>query len=500
MLPCLLLLAPFILARPLIANGNLGDEVKALVSTDVCGDQYPKCSPELCDNIAEDTTIHLKAGTYYIDRQIALPKGAKIIGAGVDKTIVKACGPPDENCDYSCNFCDDNSGGRRGFLLNSDTYVAKMTMVGKETGRRVMGSAALETPGCWDRGNRGNAGCKCQRDGDVCNRGKTDCKGIKNAVAEDIKVEAFGWSNNVWMPLLPDKTDGHENITFRGIVGLGTWADGANVHGGHRNILFENCHIKYAGDDCFGVWGGYARSAYQTNVTIRNNTFTWCRYPVPGGKNASFLKSCTGVARSIGIYGTGKGLAILDNILESTGATETYGQGWKQGPIAFHGSDWGNYDGFGSSTIRGNTIRRGDGDENCAEAGSQVCTIDGGFEWLVDRIHGGDNGCGSSPSPPPPPSPSKWEQHGGRNCYANHGANALAGVPYPISTNVALIDCQYACDSHAGCEGIIMPSAAKAGKGGCYLVQGLDIASCEPDSAWTLWAIQSTIQNTNLYV
>jgi hypothetical protein len=49
----------------------------------------------------------------------------------------------------------------------------------------------------------------------------------------------------------------------------GTWADGINIHGQHRNTLVQNCTVRYSsGDDSFAIW---SVGAGADNITFRDN-------------------------------------------------------------------------------------------------------------------------------------------------------------------------------------------------------------------------------------
>ena len=59
-------------------------------------------------------------------------------------------------------------------------------------------------------------------------------------------------------------------------------ADGINFHGGHHNILIEQCEMSYTGDDPYGLWPVSEDAqanpiSCQTNIVLRNNTGRWPR-------------------------------------------------------------------------------------------------------------------------------------------------------------------------------------------------------------------------------
>ena len=58
---------------------------------DLCAGAPTRCSPEICD-LEPGQVSRLKPGTYYHDKQIFLPTGSAIIGAGINVTHIVACG------------------------------------------------------------------------------------------------------------------------------------------------------------------------------------------------------------------------------------------------------------------------------------------------------------------------------------------------------------------------------------------------------------------------
>ncbi len=243
---------------------------------DVCAHLAPaeRCSPEICALPAAPgggAAVHrLAARTYYQDRPVLLPAGARVVGAGINKTFVVACGAP--------------SSGRRGFILNNNTYLGHLTWQGLQ-GSRGGFDAAVGTPGCLSTSCQG--GC-IPADG--------DCAGIANATVEHIHNAVYAGAGNgngngtgrqTWplstsvgwfpetLPWGPDGATGSRNITVRGLTSWGTWADGINFHGGHRDVLIEGCELSYTGDDPIGLWPGPAQC--QRNIVVRNNTARWPR-------------------------------------------------------------------------------------------------------------------------------------------------------------------------------------------------------------------------------
>ena len=75
-------------------------------------------------------------------------------------------------------------------------------------------------------------------------------------------------------------------------------ASGINFHGGHHDVLVEDCELSYTGDDPIGLWpvstdAKADRSVdCQRNIVIRNNTARWPRqYPgQKAGQNGSYAR------------------------------------------------------------------------------------------------------------------------------------------------------------------------------------------------------------------
>ena len=94
--------------------------------SDLCAGASTQCSPEICD-LEPGQVQRLARGTYYHNKQISLPKGSAIIGAGINVTYIVACGPP------LASGCNMNE--RRGFLMGDDTYVGNFSFTGRENSR-----------------------------------------------------------------------------------------------------------------------------------------------------------------------------------------------------------------------------------------------------------------------------------------------------------------------------------------------------------------------------
>ena len=83
---------------------------------DLCVGAPTQCSAEICD-LEPGQVSRLKPGTYYHDKQIFLPQGSGIIGAGINTTFIVACG---RQLASGCNMTE-----RRGFLMGDDTYARR---------------------------------------------------------------------------------------------------------------------------------------------------------------------------------------------------------------------------------------------------------------------------------------------------------------------------------------------------------------------------------------
>jgi hypothetical protein len=131
-------------------------------------------------------------------------------------------------------------------------------------------------------------------------------------------------------------------------------ASGINFHGGHHDVLVEDCELSYTGDDPIGLWpvstdAKADRSVdCQRNIVIRNNTARWPRqYPgQKAGQNGSYardeaacdcsdettangtnIKGCWG-HYCFATYAAGEGVAFLNNHCEGA-----------RGVIAFNGGE-----------------------------------------------------------------------------------------------------------------------------------------------------------------
>eukprot|EP00937_MAST-01D_sp_MAST-1D-sp2_P004790 g4790.t1 len=300
---------------------------------DSCAGAPTQCSPEICD-LKPGQFRRLAPGTYYHNRQIFLPEGSAIIGAGINKTYIIACGTPAAS---ACNLTE-----RRGFLMGNDTYIGNFTFRGREDARSgcPLGGAMVETPGCLGDycGAANNGGNTCNPPG----RSMEQCAGVANATAEYIHLHAWTMDHVGWFPPTAPwgegdfaETSGSVKITLRNLTSWGSFADGINFHGGHKYALIEGCEISYTADDTYAHWPqatfrpGYERlhdrRDCSDHIVFRNNV---ARYPRFGTGPATICsKDCSSHPNPcFSLWGSGSNMAILDNHCEEA-----------DGPVGMHG-------------------------------------------------------------------------------------------------------------------------------------------------------------------
>ena len=305
---------------------------------DLCTNAPTQCSAEIC-GLEPGQVQRLEPGTYYHNRQIFLPAGSAIIGAGINVTHIVACGP---RLASGCNMTE-----RRGFLMGDNTYVGNFTFRGRENKRSgcPLGNGMIETPGC--TGDYCGLHDARHTDEPLCNppdRTMEQCVGIINATAEYILLWSWTQDHVGWFPpTFPwgeDETSGSKNITLRNLTSWGSWADGINFHGGHKNALVEGCEISYTGDDLYAHWPQATfRPGFNNthdprdcsdSIVFRNNigraprdgyagpdTFCsgGCSHPSKPGAPPGYV-SPTGSCFSL--WGSGSNMAIVDNHCEET--------------------------------------------------------------------------------------------------------------------------------------------------------------------------------------
>lgn len=157
---------------------------------------------------------------------------------------------------------------RIGIIVGDNTYVGKFTFTGSDYQRpgdntwpSLCGGGAIETPGC--------ANPYCEKPD--LNTGNGDGRGASNVVIEDIDITPVTVQCMVYMPQTAKNKKVSSGITIRSVRSTGTWADGINIHGAHKNILVESCSVQHTGDDCFAAWDSSVEGDYLENITFKNN-------------------------------------------------------------------------------------------------------------------------------------------------------------------------------------------------------------------------------------
>lgn len=192
--------------------------------SDVCAHMSAAetCSPEICE-LQPRTTVQLEARTYYQNTSIVLPEGVQLIGAGINKTVIVACGAP--------------SSGRRGFILGNHSYLGHYTWQGLQAHRGNF-DAAFGTPGCLQHDEPGPMSCYGTNGTPACIPPDGDCAGVMNATVEHVHVRPYSNGTDRWplstsagwfphtLPWLDPATGrrhtGSLNITVRGVINWGT--------------------------------------------------------------------------------------------------------------------------------------------------------------------------------------------------------------------------------------------------------------------------------------
>ena len=128
-------------------------------------------------------------------------------------------------------------------------------------------------------------------------------------------------------------------LTIRNYRSGGTYADGINIHGAHRDVLVEGCDIALTGDDCFAIW---SIGALTDNISFVNNTCSHrCdRCPAPGQHGAAMCQQVcnhllpSGLVKGKGYFASygGKASAFINNTGEDcssqgNNALVTFGYG-----------------------------------------------------------------------------------------------------------------------------------------------------------------------------
>jgi hypothetical protein len=159
-------------------------------------------------------------------------------------------------------------------------------------------------------------------------------------------------------------------------------ADGMNVHGPHKQVTIQNVSVRYAGDDCLGVWGG-SQGLNMTDFIVRDSEFSVCKYnhATADSKSQDCIacdKSCPlSPSACIAVYGSGKGLQVVNNKCSG---------GW--GFLSLSGEFAAVYPDDLTAIVRGNAFEALPGGTGCACAGSVICTKKANV-----KTTGGQKGC-----------------------------------------------------------------------------------------------------------
>ena len=199
--------------------------------------------------------------------------------------------------------------------------MARLHFVGTDTGRYKLdapnndlcGGAPIETPGC--AGGNGYAAPPINCGGDT-----GIGRGVTNATVEDVSVAAFTYQVAFLASPTRAGVPVTTGLTIRNYRSGGTYADGINIHGAHRDVLVEDCNIALTGDDCFAIW---SIGALADNISfVRNVCSHRCgRCPTAGQHGAEVCHQvCNhllpdGMVRGFGCYAAygGKTSAFINN-------------------------------------------------------------------------------------------------------------------------------------------------------------------------------------------
>jgi hypothetical protein len=206
--------------------------------------------------------VVLDAKTYYIDRQYTLPPGSSLSGAGQGKTVIQAVRWLGAD---GSSICGTNAKHRIGIVVGDNTYIGKFTYTGVDTSRpsdngELCAGNAIEFPGC------NQPYCDSH-----AYTGNGDGHGASHVVVEDIEFTAYTVQNMVFMAQTDAGKRVSSDVQIRRLSTLGTWADGLNIHGAHRDIVVEDCSAFNTGDDCFALWDSSIEGQFAQNVTFTGN-------------------------------------------------------------------------------------------------------------------------------------------------------------------------------------------------------------------------------------
>ena len=282
-------------------------------------------------------THQLEARTYAIDRQYLLRPGTVLLGAGsgssVAKTTILAVPTKPAQVGATRLGCGANHVNRQGFVLSSRVHIGRFHYIGFDTHRfndshPLCGGAPLETPGC---STAFCIGANSSSNASVIFGGE----GVRDILVTDVSVANGTTQNGFWMP--ETRSVPCENVTVRGLVTSGTWADGVNIHGAHKNIRVEDCSVSHSGDDAYAIW---SEQSGDSGIRFHNNTATSPRYP--GATNAGCFVA----------YG-GNRSEFVNNRCSYENDTGHVGM------ISFRGGFGGAFSPDASSLVANNSVNRG---------------------------------------------------------------------------------------------------------------------------------------------
>ena len=262
--------------------------------------------------------------------------------------------------------CGVHAKNRKGLLLGDHAFVSKLHFVGTDTGRYrldppnndLCGGAPIETPGC--AGGNGYAAPPANCGGDT-----GIGRGGANATVEDVSVAPFTYQVAFFASPTKAGVPVTSGLTIRNYRSFGTFADGINIHGAHRDVLVEGCEIALTGDDCFAIW---SIGALADNISFVNNLCSHrCgRCPAAGQHGATICRQVcnrllpSGMIAGKGCYAAygGKTSAFVNNTGEDcstqgNNAMVTFGYG-NAGHPTMPTCFGGVFSSASSTTVHGN--------------------------------------------------------------------------------------------------------------------------------------------------
>lgn len=302
---------------------------------------------------AQQGTVQMEAGWFWIDHQLLVPANMQILGRGTDDpasggTIVHATNTVQNGCSQFVELSDPNWAprgdmwSRIGFVLGDNSYVAWFTFVALDTkrwqpfnGDALCGGAVFETPGCASAYCKGGPAGEepeytLSAEGSPAISGATVEGVFITGVKDSSCLESGVWTQTsncevCWsegcdcatapqtsfFAARPYQVDVYANhdITIKGVTMLKSWADGINVHGNAYNIHIEDNVFRCNGDDNIGLWS----SPFPWNmhdIFVSGNKVSQTPTTNPAGPGV--WGDC------VAIYGAGYNIWIMNNACDST--------------------------------------------------------------------------------------------------------------------------------------------------------------------------------------